>query len=250
MLKLWLQGALLSLMLVAVPSWSAFEVPKLPGRILDQAGLINAATEQRINKLLAGHEQASSNQVIVVTLKDLQGYSIEQAGVDMGRAWGVGQKDQDNGILLILAQAERKVRIEVGYGLEGTITDAVSATIVQQIMLPMFKQGDINGGLLAGTQAIVTALGGQFVAPQAKSKRSGSGLPSLIFLFIFMAAGAMNRLGAPSAGKGGRRGRSGLWLLPLMLLGGGGGRGHGGGGFGGFSGGGGGFGGGGASGGW
>jgi uncharacterized protein len=250
MARLWAKGILLSLILVSVSSFGAFEVPKLTGRVLDQASLINPATEQRINQLLAGHEQASSNQIVVATFKDLQGYSIEQAGVDMGRAWGVGQKEADNGIVLILAEKERKVRIEVGYGLEGLMTDAVSASIVQQIMLPMFKKGDFSGGLLAGTEAIVVALGGQYVAPSARGKSEGSssGLPSLIFLFIFMSIGAMTRLGTPSGGRGGR---SNWWILPLLILGGGGGgRSSGGGGFGGFSGGGGGFGGGGASGGW
>mgnify|MGYP002637493189 CR=1 FL=1 len=245
----WLLMSLVTFCLLPLPSFAAFEVPKLKTRILDQANLIDAASEQQINQLLAGHEKASSNQVILVTLKDLQGYSIEQAGVEMGRVWGVGQKEQDNGIVLILAQAERKVRIEVGYGLEGVMTDAVSATIIQEYMLPRFKTGDFSGGLLVGTQAIVAALGGEYIAPVAKGKKSGngSGLPSIIFMFIFMAFAAMNRLGS----AGGRRGRSSLWLLPLMFLGGGsGGRGSGGGGFGGFSGGGGGFGGGGASGGW
>ena len=244
----WLLVSLMGFLLLSSPSFAAFEVPKLKTRILDQANLIDAASEQKINQLLAGHEKASSNQIIVVTLKHLQGYSIEQAGVEMGRAWGVGQKEQDNGIVLILAQAERKVRIEVGYGLEGVMTDAVSATIIQEYILPRFKTGDFSGGLLVGTQAIVAALGGEVIAPVAKSRKSGdgSGLPSIIFMFIFMAFAAMGRIG----GRGGR-GRSSLWLLPLMILGGGsGGRSSGGGGFGGFSGGGGGFGGGGASGGW
>ena len=235
--------------LLSLPSFAAFEVPKLKTRILDQANLLDAASKQQINQLLAGHEKASNNQVILVTLKDLQGFSIEQAGIEMARAWGVGQKEQDNGIVLILAQAERKVRIEVGYGLEGVMTDAVSATIIQEYMLPRFKTGDLSGGLVIGVQAIVAALGGEYIAPTVKGEKSGkgSGLPSIIFMFIFMAFAAMNRLGS----AGGRRGRSSLWLLPLMFLGGGsGGRGSGGGGFGGFSGGGGGFGGGGASGGW
>jgi uncharacterized protein len=242
----WLLVSLMGLWLLSSPSFAAFEVPELKTRILDQANLIDTASKQQINLLLAGHEKASSNQVIVVTLKDLQGYNIEHAGVEMGRAWGVGQKEQDNGIVLILAQAERKVRIEVGYGLEGVMTDAVSATIIQQYILPRFKTGDFSGGLLVGTKAIVAALGGEVIAPVAKSKKSGDGtsLPSLIFMLIFMAFAAMGRIG-------GRRGRSSLWLLPLMILGGGsGGRSSGGGGFGGFSGGGGGFGGGGASGGW
>ena len=244
----WLLVSFITLSLLALPSFAAFEVPELKTRILDQANLIDAASEQQINQLLAGHEKASSNQIILVTLKDLQGYSIEQAGVEMGRAWGVGQKEQDNGIVLILAQAERKVRIEVGYGLEGVMTDAVSATIVQEYILPRFKTGDFSGGLLVGTQAIVAALGGEYIAPVAKGKKSGnrSGLPSIIFMFIFIAFAAMNRLGSSVE----RRGRSSLWLLPLMVLGGGSGGRSSGGGFGGFSGGGGGFGGGGASGGW
>ena len=244
----WMLASLMGFLLLSSPSFAAFEVPKLKTRILDQANLIDATSEQKINQLLAGHEKASSNQVIVVTLKDLQGYSIEHAGVEMGRAWGVGQKDKDNGILLILAEKERKVRIEVGYGLEGIMTDAVSATIIQEYILPRFKTGDFSGGLLIGTQAIVAALGGEVIAPVAKNKRSsdGSGLPSIIFMLIFMAFAVMGRIG----GRG-RGGRSSLWLLPLMILGGGsGGRSSGGGGFGGFSGGGGGFGGGGASGGW
>jgi uncharacterized protein len=136
----------------------------------------------------------------------------------------------------------------VGYGLEGVMTDAVSATIVQDYILPRFKTGDFSGGLLVGSQAIVAALGGEYIAPVAKGKKSGngSGIPSIIFMFIFMAFAAMNRLGS----SGGRRGRSSLWLLPLMVLGGSSGGRSSGGGFGGFSGGGGGFGGGGASGGW
>ena len=214
----WLLVSLMGFLLLSSPSFAAFEVPKLKTRILDQANLIDAASKQKINQLLAGHEKASSNQVIVVTLKDLQGYSVEQAGVEMGRAWGVGQKEQNNGIVLILAQAERKVRIEVGYGLEGVMTDAVSATIIQEYILPRFKTGDFSGGLLVGTQAIVAALGGEVIAPVAKSRKSGdgSGLPSIIFMFIFIAFAAMGRIG----GRGGR-GRSSLWLLPLMILGGG-----------------------------
>ena len=97
----WLLVSLMGFLLLSSPSFAAFEVPKLKTRILDQANLIDAASKQKINQLLAGHEKASSNQVIVVTLKDLQGYSVEQAGVEMGRAWGVGQKEQDNGIVLI-----------------------------------------------------------------------------------------------------------------------------------------------------
>ncbi len=110
--------------------------------------------------MLVTHEGATGEQVVVVTLDSLQGYSIEDYGYQLGRHWGIGQKDKNNGVLLIVAPKEHKVRIEVGYGLEGTLTDAASATIIQNYILPSFKRGDFNAGVLAGTTSILQVLGG------------------------------------------------------------------------------------------
>ncbi len=110
------------------------EFPKLSGRVVDNAKLLSAATEQDLNRQLAVQEQRTGNQIVVVTLPDLQGYEISDYGFQLGRHWGIGQKDKNNGALLIIAMKERKMRIEVGYGLEGLLTDARSAQIIQQIL--------------------------------------------------------------------------------------------------------------------
>ncbi|NKB38717.1 MAG: methanol dehydrogenase [Gammaproteobacteria bacterium] len=218
----------------------AADFPRLSGRVVDKAGLLDALAEQRISDLLAGHENATTNQVVVVTLKDLGGEVIEDYGYQLGRHWGIGQKDEDNGVLLIVAQKERKVRIEVGYGLEGTLTDAISANIIHTIIVPSFKKGKFAQGIEAGAGAIVQALGGQYKMKKKKNKLpvSYTLFNTLFIIFVIFISLLRNM------GDGSRR-RSGYY----SSSGGFGGGGFGGGG-GGFSGGGGGFGGGGASGGW
>ncbi|MBZ0139108.1 MAG: TPM domain-containing protein, partial [Pseudorhodoplanes sp.] len=116
--------------------------PPLSGRVVDEAGLLDAATRAALTQTLAGLEARSTDQLVVVTLRSLRGTSIEDYGYRLGRAWQVGQKDKNNGVLLIVAPNERKVRIEVGYGLEGTLTDAISKFIIENSILPRFKAGD------------------------------------------------------------------------------------------------------------
>ncbi|GAA4093013.1 TPM domain-containing protein [Zhongshania borealis] len=220
------------------------EFPKLSGRVVDNAKLLSAATEQNLNQQLAAQEQRTGNQIVVVTLPDLQGYEISDYGFQLGRHWGIGQKDTNNGALLIIAMKERKMRIEVGYGLEGLLTDARSAQIIQQILTPAFKSGDFDGGVKAAVEAMVLIIDGKTPAiPKAqqsgkKSPPKLGGLLLLVILFMMMSGGR------------GSRGFLGGALLGAALGGRGGGFGGGGFGGGGFGGGGGGFGGGGASGGW
>jgi uncharacterized protein len=246
--------------------------PPLTGRVVDDAGILTESTRAALTDMLEQHERATGNQVVVVTLKDLQGYAIEDFGYQLGRKWGIGQKGKNNGVLLIIAPKERKVRIEVGYGLEGTLTDAIGRTIIEQEILPAFRRGDYNGGVLAGTASIVTRLGGNAVVSTSSGAGpvSGSGydwLPALFLLAFFLVwvcdvfdiiehSGLFFDRGFD--GGPGARNRQRLALqnrrLALRYGGSGGGGGFfGGGGFGGgggFSGGGGSFGGGGATGGW
>lgn len=218
---------------------AAPEFPRLSGRVVDNANMLDASVERNIDNLLKGHETATTNQIVVVTLDNLGGYDIETYGYELGRHWGIGQKDQNNGVLLIVAKKERKVRIEVGYGLEGTLTDAISSNIIQALIVPQFKKGRFSQGIEVGTQAIVEALGGQYTMKKKRSsKSSSSGWFDLIFLVIFIIIWFMGG-GFWGGGYGSRR-RGGRYYG-----GGGGFRGGGG-----FSGGGGSFGGGGASGGW
>lgn len=241
--------------LFAIASQAEPTFPKLTGRIVDNATMLDASQEQRINQLLEAHENATTNQIVIATLPDLQGYSIENYGYQLGRAWAIGQKDKDNGVLLIVAKRERKVRIEVGYGLEGVLTDAISSNIIHAVILPRFKRGDFSAGIEQGVKAIIQALGGQYAiksVSKAKKKKSDISTLFLIFIilgFVFIKSAIGSKTGYYGSGRGYYGGRRGSYRGGGGRFGGGG---FGGGGFGGggFGGGGGGFGGGGASGGW
>jgi uncharacterized protein len=134
--------------------------PRLTGRVVDDAGILRASTKRQLTDMLAEHERATGDQVVVVTLASLQRYPIEEFGYELGRYWGIGQKGKNNGALLIVAPNEHKVRIEVGYGLEGQLTDAKSRAIIDNYILPSFRRGDFNFGVLAGATEMVRALGG------------------------------------------------------------------------------------------
>ncbi|HEV2110127.1 MAG TPA: TPM domain-containing protein [Gammaproteobacteria bacterium] len=227
--------------------------PELTGPVVDGAGLLSADAQATITQKLLTYDQGSGNQLVVVTVQTLDGYPIEQWGYQLGRHWGIGAQGKNTGALLIVDKDERKLRIEVGYGLEGTLTDAESDNIIRNVIVPQFKRGDYAQGISDGVDAILAVLGGQESgAAQRPSRRDYS---STLFLMLFLAFILIRVL---SAGFYSGR-RSGLWwLLGLWGLGGWGGGYRGGGGFGGggfgggggFSGGGGSFGGGGASGSW
>ena len=134
--------------LVAAPGDPNF--PVLSGRIVDQAGILGTQDKADIRAKLEALEKNSSDQLVLVTLTSLQGFDIADYGVRLGRHWQIGQKDKNNGVLLIVAPKERKVRIEVGYGLEGSLTDALSTAIIQQKILPRFRAGDMPGGIRLG----------------------------------------------------------------------------------------------------
>ena len=235
---------ILAVLLLARPLWAAPDFPELTGRVVDQAGLLTPAQVQSLSGALASAEQNTSNQVVVVTLSDLQGYDIADYGYQLGRQWGIGSKDNDNGVLLIVAPNDRKVRIEVGYGLEGALTDALSSIIIQQEILPAFRQGQFYGGIQAGVTAIQAAIKGEYAGTR-QARQKPSGLKALGILGVMIVLTFLLSFGG-GGGRGGRRG--GFMFLPMPM--GGGGFGGGGFGGGGFGGGGGGFGGGGASGGW
>ncbi|MGC2755883.1 MAG: TPM domain-containing protein [Candidatus Binatus sp.] len=152
---------LLLLLILASPALaSGPQFPALTGRVVDDAGILRASTKRQLTDMLAERERATGDQVVVVTLASLQRYPIEEYGYELGRYWGIGQKGKNNGALLIVAPNEHKVRIEVGYGLEGQLTDAKSRAIIDNYILPSFKRGDFNFGILAGATEMVRALGG------------------------------------------------------------------------------------------
>ncbi|HET7921408.1 MAG TPA: TPM domain-containing protein, partial [Gammaproteobacteria bacterium] len=194
--------------------------PALSGPVVDTADLLPADVEAVLTQKLAAYDRTSGNQVVVVTLPTLNGYDIADYGYQLGRHWGIGQKDKNTGALLIVDVAERKVRIEVGYGLEGTLTDALSFQIVHNIIVPRFKQGDFAGGIVAGTQAILTVLGDHAAAQKQQKTRERSGTGLLMLLIIAFALwpliASIFRGGGPRGGAGGGSGWLG-WMALGML---------------------------------
>jgi uncharacterized protein len=247
---------------------AALQFPTLSGRVVDEANLLSEAERQSLTEALKAHEEATGNQVVVVTLTSLQDTPIEDYGYQLGRAWGIGRQGKDDGALLIVAPNEKKVRIEVGYGLEGILTDAASRLIIERIILPSFRSGQFGPGIVAGTGAILKMLAGEaepLPKQPARSERQASSLVPLLMLAVFFVLvwiAYRNRGGGggPGVGPGGfgagrPYGRRGGRMIPPIVIGGGGlgggwGGGSGGGFGGGFGGGGGSFGGGGASGDW
>lgn len=134
--------------------------PVLTGRVVDEAGVLDATDRAALTESLAGLETKTTDQLVVVTLKSLQGTAIEDYGYQLGRRWQIGQKDKNNGVLLIVAPNERKVRIEVGYGVEGTLTDAITKIIIENSILPQFKAGDFPGGIKRGVEDVIQVLTG------------------------------------------------------------------------------------------
>lgn len=245
-------------LLCAAPSM-AQTFPALSGRVVDQGRLLDAPTEAALTQKLAALETDTGDQLVVVTVDSLQGYEIEEYGYRLGRHWGIGQKEGDNGVLLIVAPNERKVRIEVGYGLEPILTDALSAQIIQTRIVPAFRESAFQRGITAGVDAIDEQLRldpaeAQARAAAARPVRSEAPIGPMIVVFLVFLFLFLGLLGSASRGRRHRGGVSPIliWAASEALRnssrGGRGGGGFGGGG--GFSGGGGSFGGGGASGGW
>lgn len=226
--------------------------PALTGRVVDEAGMLDATDRAALTESLAGLETKTTNQLVIVTLKSLQGTSIEDYGYQLGRSWQIGQKDKNNGVLLIVVPTERKVRIEVGYGLEGTLTDAITKLIIENSILPRFKAADFSGGIRRGAEDIIQVLSGDVEEWQRRAAQNSS--PNVtrpeanipIWLVIVIVLGGVGLL-IFCATKGGAVCRGISQILLLMLLFGGGRSSHGGGS---YSGGGGSFGGGGSSGSW
>ena len=241
-------GALLLLLGAALA-----EYPALSGRVVDAAGILKAETKASLTQKLQALEDKSGIQLVVATVPSLDGQDIAPYAIELARKWGLGEKSKSNGLLLLVAPKEHRVRFEVGDGLEGTMTDVVTKVIISNAIAPRFKQNDFDGGIVRGVDDAITALttdASDWVKHQPQPRRQSNdsgiaGLLPIIFLliFVFIVFSSARRGGygpnvvfIPSGSRGGWSGGGGGW--------------SGGGGGGGFSGGGGSFSGGGASGSW
>ena len=217
---LWLLAAL-----GAVPAGAA-DVPFLSGRVVDDAEVLAPATRERLAARLKAHEDKTTNQVVLLTVPTIAPESIEEYASRVFAAWKLGRKDKDNGVLVVVVPGDRRMRIEVGYGLEGTLTDSVSGRIIRNRMTPQFKSGNYDAGVEAGIEAIIGLLEGG-AEPAAENAARGAGsafriegfdeadLPPwpmriLLGAFIFGIIGLFTVIGVMTPGVG--------WFLYLFLI--------------------------------
>lgn len=186
----------------------ALEPPPLTGRVNDYARMLSTATAQSLDRTLAGFEQQTSNQVVVLTVPTLEGDTIEDFAIRVGEAWKIGRKEKNNGVLLILAKKERKIRIEVGTGLQGALPDITAGQIIRNVIAPPLRKGDFDAGISAGITAIIEATKGEFKAPPAPRtavRKQQSRYGSLFLwlggaLLVSLLAAAASRRSAAVAG--------------------------------------------------
>jgi uncharacterized protein len=198
--------------------WS-LDVPPLTGRVMDLAHVLPADTAAALTSDLAAHETKTGNQVAVLVLPSLEGEPLEPFSHHVATSWKLGQKGTDNGVLLLVVIKERKVRIEVGYGLEGTLTDLRSAHIIRNEIVPRFRAGDLPGGVTAGVAAILKTIEGTYQPPERPSAPSGGEdmvgqiLMAVVVGVVFgLALSNVNRLVGALAGTG-----LSLWLAPWLI---------------------------------
>jgi uncharacterized protein len=165
---------LLCLALAWVGAALGADVPFLTGRVVDNADILKPATREKITTVLKTREQATGDQIAILTLPTIGGESVEEYAVKVFESWKLGQKGKDNGVLVVVVPQDRKMRIEVGYGLEGALTDAAASRIIRNVMTPQFKAGDFDKGIADGVDAIVATLEGKAGAAADSGASSSS----------------------------------------------------------------------------
>ena len=220
-----LRNALLAALLLTTAMAAAAEVPFLTGRVTDNAEVLSEGTRRSLTVLLKAHEDSTGNQIAVLTVPTLDGEGIEEFALRVFEAWKLGQKGKDNGVLVVVAPNDRRMRIEVGYGLEGTLTDSLAGSIIRNVMTPRFKEGDYNSGVDAGVKAILDLLEkgekpvGEISEGQATRTSSGFHIDKpdmpiieriLIGAFVFGIIGLFTAMGIVTPGAG--------WFLYFFLI--------------------------------
>ena len=238
---------LLALAISSAFSAAALEVPPRPeGRITDRTGTLNPREIAALEQKLEAFERETTNQIAVLLIPALEGDSLEDFSIRLAEKWKIGQKGRNNGAILLIVKNERKLRLEVGYGLEGALPDALAGSIIRNEISPKFKEGQFYVGIDAGIKAIMAATKGEY-RPAKKNPQGSQGLPLWVPLVLILVVGSFMVMSAVGRKRHYHSGGSGGWTTGGGYWGGGGSFGDSGGG---FSGGGGDFGGGGASGDW
>jgi uncharacterized protein len=206
---------LLILFSVVLPA-AAMDIPPLQGHVNDYAGLLSAPAKRALEEKLAEFETTESTQIVVLTVPTLGGDPLEDYSIRLAEAWRIGHKGKDNGVILIIARDERKVRIEVGRGLEGLLTDLVSGRIIRGDIRPHFQQGDFDGGIAAGVSAVMKVVKGEYRPDRGAVRHTNKTHQLLTYLLFFLVACVF--LGALSRVLGGLAGAVALPLIGFLLF--------------------------------
>ena len=190
------------------------DVPRLQGYVNDYAGMISPSAKSKIEEELRAFEQSDSTQIVILTIPSLEGENIEEFSIKVAEVWKIGQQRKDNGVLFIVSKQERKIRIEVGRGLEGKLTDLMAGRIIDQVIKPRFKQGDFDGGFITGVSALIDGTRGEFKAEQRPVQRRQKGFPPFLTFLLFFGIFILI-LGSISRILGGIAGAIGLPGLRL-----------------------------------
>lgn len=208
---LLLASSLMLVLWLGAPAARAADVPFLSGHVNDNAGVLSLATVRELEDALKNHEDSTSNQIAVLTITSLEGEPLEDYSRRVVTTWKLGQKGKDNGVLLLVAKDDRKVRIEVGRGLEGNLTDAIASSIIRHEIVPQFKAGDYDRGVTDGVHAILGAIAGAYTAEETSDAPMDTGTGILAFLFFLLVVGLFTLVAFAAPGGGG-------WFLYAFLL--------------------------------
>lgn len=207
--------------LILSPAAYALDVPKLTGYINDYGSMLSPQAKATLELELRAFEHSDSTQIVIVTIPSLQGEVLEEFSVKIAEAWKIGQKGKDNGIIFLVSKEERKLRVEVGRGLEGKLTDLMAGRIIDLVVKPRFKRGDFDGGFITGAHALIDATRGEFKADQQAGKRQraqGSQGISRLFTFVIFLGIVLLMLGSVSKYLAGVAGAIGLPAIVSLLL--------------------------------
>lgn len=171
--------------LVASPPAGALEVPRLQGYVNDYAGMMSDRVRSELESTLHDFEQTDSTQIVILTIPSLGGEALEEFSMKVAESWRIGQKGKDNGIILLVARQERKVRIEVGRGLEGRMTDLMAGRIIDLVIAPHFRRGDFDGGFVAGINALIDGVRGEYQTPDGRNRQAKDRIPQLTSLLFY-----------------------------------------------------------------
>ncbi|KAF0216270.1 MAG: hypothetical protein FD174_3724 [Geobacteraceae bacterium] len=212
-------GKFLAILLLFLLPYTAhaLDVPPLRAHINDYAGMLSPGVAQELEQRLTDFELSDSTQIVVLTIPTLAGENLEEFSIKVAESWRIGQKGVDNGVILLIAREERRVRIEVGRGLEGKLTDLVSGRIIRGEIAPRFKAGDIDGGVIAGVAAVMAVVKGEYTAAPRDLRHGKKSAPPIFTLAIFLLVACVF-LGAISRVLGGLAGAVGLPIIAFLTF--------------------------------